>query len=327
VAQPCKALLDRDIQERLRCPVCGSCLLATNAALMCTGPACREQYPIVDGIPILINERESIFPKGDFLRHESTFFKLGQRSALLRTAKKFTPELGCNLRAAQNFEAFLKLVLAASSQPMVLVLGGSVFGEGMASIHDRPGVRFVDTDVSLGPQTKLILDGHSIPFADGTFDGVIAQAVIEHVMDPYRCVKEIHRVLRPGGLVYAETAFMQQVHGGRYDFTRFTHLGHRRLFRSFDELSSGACCGPGTALAWACQYFALSFFTSEAARIAVKVLSRLLLFWLKYFDSYLVKRPGALDAASALYFLGRKNESALPDRQLIQQFRGLAGVS
>ena len=80
----------------------------------------------------------------------------------------------------------------------------------------------------------LICDANDIPFENGSFDGVVLQAALEHVADPYRCVEETHRVLKEKGLVYAETAFMQQVHGGRYDFTRFTRLGHRRLFRRFD---------------------------------------------------------------------------------------------
>ena len=34
------------------------------------------------------------------------------------------------------------------------------------------------------------------------------------------------------------------MHIGAYDFTRFTPLGHRRLFRWFDELASGMQGGP-----------------------------------------------------------------------------------
>ena len=44
--------------------------------------------------------------------------------------------------------------------------------------------------------------------------------------------------------MYAETAFMQQVVHERYDFTRFTHVGMRRLFRGFRELRSGPVAGP-----------------------------------------------------------------------------------
>ena len=52
-------------------------------------------------------------------------------------------------------------------------------------------------------------------------------------------MKEIYRVLKSDGIVYIETPFMQQVHGGKYDFTRFTYLGHRRLFARFQEIESG----------------------------------------------------------------------------------------
>ena len=115
---------------------------------------------------------------------------------------------------------------------------------------------------------------------------------------------------------------MQQVHGGRYDFTRFTHLGHRRLFRKFAEVDSGAVCGPGMALAWSYQYFLLSFTRSRALRKLIQMFAALTAFYLKYFDSYLVERSGALDAASGCYFLGRKSDETLSDRELVKLYRG-----
>ena len=118
-----------------------------------------------------------------------------------------------------------------------------------------PDITFVETDVYFGGRVNVVADGHDLPFIDGMFDAVICQAVLEHVLDPYRCVDEIHRVLKPAGLVYAETPFMQQVHGGPYDFTRFSLLGHRRLFRNFEQELAGTACGPGMALAWAVWYF------------------------------------------------------------------------
>jgi ubiquinone/menaquinone biosynthesis C-methylase UbiE len=193
--------------------------------------------------------------------------------------------------------------------------------ERLADAH----VELVETDVAFGPRTSLICDAHDIPFEDQSFDGVVAQAVLEHVADPARCVGEMHRVLKRDGYVYAETPFMQQVHGGRYDFTRFTHLGHRRLFRQFDEIDSGATCGPGMALAWAYQYFLLSFATSRWARMAIRLFARLTAFPWKYFDDRVIGRPGALDAASGVYFLGRKSDRTLSDRELITHYRGAIG--
>jgi len=203
-----------------------------------------------------------------------------------------------------------------------LVVGGRTLGEGMEELAADPRLHLVESDVAFGPRTALISDAHDIPFQDGTFDAVVVQAVLEHVLDPHRCVAEIHRVLVPEGLVYAETPFMQQVHGGRFDFTRFSALGHRRLFRMFEEIDSGAVCGPGMALAWSYQAFLLSFARKRWSRLAVLGFARLTGFFWKYFDHILIESPGALDAASGCYFLGRRSDVALPDRELIQQYRG-----
>jgi ubiquinone/menaquinone biosynthesis C-methylase UbiE len=183
-------------------------------------------------------------------------------------------------------------------------------------------IELIETDVGFGERTMLVCDAHDLPFIDNSFDGVVIQAVLEHVVDPFRCVEEIHRVLKADGLVYAETPFMQQVHLGPYDFTRFTHLGHRRLFRRFDEIDSGPVAGPGTVLGWSYEHFLLSFVSGTMPRLLVKVFARLTGSWLKYLDKLVEGRPGALDAASGYYFLGRKSEHTLHDRELIKLYRG-----
>lgn len=192
----------------------------------------------------------------------------------------------------------------------------------MGPLAQNGSLELVDTDVSFGPRTMLICDAHDIPFQDESFDGVIAQAVLEHVVDPYRCVEEMHRVLKKDGLVYAETPFMQQVHLGRYDFTRFTHLGHRRLFRRFEEIDSGAVCGPGMALAWSYQYFLLSFAKLKILRALIRAFASLTSFYLKYFDYFLIDTAGGLDAASGYYFMGRKSDHSLSDRELLTLYKG-----
>jgi len=268
-----------------------------------------------------------VFCVSDFVTHANTTFVLdddpkGFRS-VIRFLSRRLPSIGFNVRAKQNYQGLARLLTQeAGARTKVLVVGGSIMGEGMEALGGLDQVDLVETDVSFGPRTMLILDGHDLPFEDDSFDGVIAQAVLEHVVDPCRCVEEIYRVLKPGGVVYAETPFMQQVHMGRYDFTRFTHLGHRRLFRHFEEIDSGPSCGPGMALAWAYQYFLLSFTTSRVLRSLIRAFTQLTSFYLKYFDFSLVGKSGAFDAASAYYFLGRKAQTALSDRELIAQYRG-----
>ena len=247
-----------------------------------------------------------------------------QRPSWKRRLGAVIPDPSRNPSAEPNYRRFAELLLATNRRPVVLVIGGGIPGRGAAEFLSNPEIEFVETDVCFGPRTRLICDSHDLPFPPHSFDGVVAQAVLEHVLDPVRCVEQIHKVLKPSGLVYAETAFMQQVHAREYDFTRFTHLGHRRLFRGFDEVASGAACGPGMALAWSWQHFLISFARNRPAGAALAAVARFTAFWLKYVDSYLLKRPGAVDAAAAVYFMGRRSETPLPDHVLLKLYRGMA---
>jgi SAM-dependent methyltransferase len=294
----------------------------SDGQLVCVGPECGTRFPVIEGVPVLLNERNSVFRIADFKARRSTTIDL-ERSGARKTLARLIPSISVNLKAKVNYATFTRLLLERSAVPRVLVVGASILGEGTESLVQSRSLRLVETDVSFGPRTMLICDAHDIPFEDASFDGVVVQAVLEHVVDPYRCVSELHRVLNTDGLVYAETPFMQQVHMGRYDFTRFTHLGHRRLFREFDEIESGAVCGPGMALAWAYQHFLWSFTRSRVGGLLARAFARITAFPLKYFDYFLIDKPGALDAASACYFMGRKAGRALSDRDLVGLYRGV----
>lgn len=298
----------------LRCPKCQGTLLDREHDLRCD--ACQITFPVKDGVPVLFNEEQSIFTAADVVASQTT--TLRPRPGLAR----FIPPITKNLSAARNYRHVAELLRERSSRPRVLIVGAGVEGEGMAPLL-ASGAEIMQTDVAIGPHTQLVCDGHDLPFADGTFDGVVAQAVLEHVLDPARCVAEMHRVLGPDGLVYAETPFMQQVHEGRYDFTRFTQLGHRRLFRYFAEVASGPSGGTGSALAWSLQYFALGFVSNPRLVNPIKGASRLAFGWLRHLDSFTEDKRGMLDGASGYYFLGRRAEEPLPDRELIAQYRGL----
>jgi SAM-dependent methyltransferase len=304
----------------LRCPSCRAPLLASAAGVTCENRALAHSFPVVDGIPILIDESRSLFFHDDFRHHRRT--TMPPPSKFLDAVASLLPTLNLNVAATGNFERFAELALQGRSTARVLIVGGGISGAGMDVLAGNPAVELIETDVYFGERTALICDAHDLPFADESIDGVVVQAVLEHVLDPYRCVQEMHRVLKPDAPVYAETPFMQQVHVARYDFPRFSHLGHRRLFREFAEIDSGVACGPAMALSWSYQYFLLSFCRRHATRVVTRGFAQITGFWLKYLDRYLKDTPGALDAASGHYFLGRKSEDTLADRDLVRQYRG-----
>ena len=312
--------LSAHVQAGLICPACKANLQTRGDELTCTNSACAVTYPVLSGIPILIAPSLSTFDASDCTKAESPG---GSPAASWReTIQKMVPRISLNVAARENYRKFHDRLLQWSNRPLVLVIGGAHLGEGMEELVRDQRTEFVETDIVATGRTRIVSDAHVLPFASGLFDGVIIQAVLEYLLEPARSVAEIHRVLKPGGFVYSEMPFMQQVHGGMYDFTRLTHLGHRVLYRQFSHIDSGACGGPGMALAWSLQYFLLSFASGQASRNAVKVLTRCCFFWLKYFDRYLAAKGGGLDAAAGTYFLGRKSEQELSNRELIQFYRG-----
>jgi SAM-dependent methyltransferase len=190
--------------------------------------------------------------------------------------------------------------------PRILVVGGGAVGGWMQAIYGDSGVEIVGTDVYASVHTTIVADGHMLPFKDGSFDIVIAQAVLEHVLEPQRVVDEIHRVLRPDGFVYAETPFIQQVHEGAYDFTRFTRSGHRWLFRRFHELEAISVGGAGGALMWSIRHYFLASGLSTKAALFLTLPFVPLRFMQRF------ARPQAnADGALGHCFMGRRASEAV----------------
>ena len=52
---------------------------------------------------------------------------------------------------------------------------------------------------------RIVGDIQRIPIDSDTFDIVVSSEVIEHVKDPFKAICELHRVLRPGGILALTT--------------------------------------------------------------------------------------------------------------------------
>jgi ubiquinone/menaquinone biosynthesis C-methylase UbiE len=88
-------------------------------------------------------------------------------------------------------------------------------------------------------------DGARLPFPDGAFDVVFSHSVIEHVASAEGYLRECHRVLRPGGVLYLSTApylSLAGAHLPRLLVPLPLHLliGRRRAFAAFNWLARRA---------------------------------------------------------------------------------------
>ena len=309
------------ISELLVCPRCKSPLERTPAAYRCGSDTCelaRDQaFPFVDRWPLLVDFEGSILRPDRFQTSPGCTPLTGRKRVTSNSLPRWVRRLWRphNQQAARNID--ILLARAPGESPIVLVIGGGTIGNGVEALYASPNARVVAFDVFTSPWTAFIADAHRIPLADKSVDAVVVQAVLEHVLEPPAIVSEIQRILTPGGLVYAETPFLQQVHAGPYDFIRYTSSGHRYLFRAFDEIASGPVAGPGTELVWSIDHMVRGLTRSV---LAGKI-SRGLFFWLRYLDR-LVPRDFAMDSASAYFFLGRTWDHDLTPDEIVDYYQG-----
>ena len=66
-----------------------------------------------------------------------------------------------------------------------------------------------------------------------SFDIIVCTEVLEHTLNPFSAVREIHRLLKPNGLLLMSTPYDFRIHGPLPDCWRFTEHGIRALLQNF----------------------------------------------------------------------------------------------
>lgn len=77
----------------------------------------------------------------------------------------------------------------------------------------------------------VVADAHALPFSDASFDAGLSFQVFEHVERPRDCVRELARVVRPGGRVIFTVPGVWPAHEEPHDYWRFTRYGLEALVR------------------------------------------------------------------------------------------------
>lgn len=82
---------------------------------------------------------------------------------------------------------------------------------------------FINLDISKERNPDIVhnLDKFPYPFEDNSFSRIEADHVLEHLKDPFKTMQELHRILKPNGILIIKTPH----------FSRgFTHPDHKRGF-------------------------------------------------------------------------------------------------
>jgi SAM-dependent methyltransferase len=307
-----------NLVDIVRCPRCLSTIaFEPQSRPRCSNVECTlslKGFLQIEDQPVLIDFENSIFDPGAYDHNKGYIMRRDDTGRSFRTKmRRFIT--GTNWVAKRNGREFLTRLLRLGERPRILIIGGGAIGDGAQDLYNNPAIDIIGTDVYASPFTCAVVDAHHLPFCSEAFDGVWIQAVLEHVLEPHIIAAEIHRVLKCDGLVYSEIPFMQQVHEGAYDFSRFTLSGHRWLFRRFEQLAAGPVGGAGTASVWSFRYLVRALGAADN----FATLLSLAVFYLRFLDRFTKRRPNA-DAASGTFFMGSKSKRTLAPIEMVHYY-------
>jgi SAM-dependent methyltransferase len=111
------------------------------------------------------------------------------------------------------------------------------------------GLDLARADYAVRPD--LVWDGCHIPLPENAVECALATEVFEHCAEPERLMREIRRVLTPGGLLIFSTPFLWPLHEVPYDEYRYTPFALERHLRNagFEQTEIQALGGWDASLA------------------------------------------------------------------------------
>jgi len=189
--------------------------------------------------------------------------------------------------------------------------GAKILDLGAGGRRIAPHVTTVD--FAKLPDTDLVSDVTDIKLPSGSIDLIVATGLLEHVADEREFLREVHRLLKPGGEVHIEVPFLQQYHDDPIDCRRYTMPGLTLLLQQhgFDALETGVHIGPSVTIATLNAYYAALLFEGDG--LLAKALSNAAFFIvaclgapLKYLDRFLARKKSAHRLAFGVYCTARK---------------------
>ena len=134
----------------------------------------------------------------------------------------------------------------AAIQRLLLLLPDNFVGLNVGSGKTKLHLNIKNLELNPGNNIDYVGSVNEIPCGKNSFDVVIAQEVLEHVVSPSLAITEIFRVLKVGGYVYLQLPFIIGYHPCPNDYWRFTHEGIKQLLdpTKFKIIETGISVGP-----------------------------------------------------------------------------------
>jgi len=180
-------------------------------------------------------------------------------------------------------------------------------GSGNSNLSDQ----VCNIDLMPYPNVDMACDCDHLPIRDNSVDLIISIAVLEHVRNPERAIKEMKRVLKPGGKIFCCIPFIQGFHASPYDFSRRSREGMKELFKDFELNELRNTGGPTSGMLWILQEWIATIFSFgiRPLHTAILIVLMLLTWPIKFLDILLIHFPTAHHITSAFSIVVNKRPS------------------
>jgi SAM-dependent methyltransferase len=136
--------------------------------------------------------------------------------------RNLTPGLGYSIRRSMVDDFFSTRTALIEKGALILDVGGhKTIKRGQFDIRAFD-LNVLVVNIVENNGTDIVADACRLPVATGAVDAVICAEVLEHIAELDKVVREIARVLRPGGLLLATVPFLFPVHADPHDYGRYT---------------------------------------------------------------------------------------------------------
>lgn len=280
------------MQNFLVCPKCHGMLIEKKDELLCEAHGVYKKSKL--GAPMLIDKR--IFTENKDKHHSGINWL---KSFLKQFPKIYYGiwHIFCPVLMVQNGPKKILSLLPKNS--VILNIGSG---------PERLGKEFINIDAFPFPEVDIVADAENLPFRNSSVDAVVSESLLEHVPNPNAVAKEMMRILKPDGLLYASAPFIHPYHGSPGDYTRWTTSGLKSLFNDLEIVEVGVRSGPLSAFLMFFAYWLGIIFSFGSKKTApfIAHIFMLVLGPLKYLDIIFMQIPGSEAVSAHIYFIGRK---------------------
>lgn len=170
------------------------------------------------------------------------------------------------------------------------------------------GERVISLDLYNFIGVTLVASASNLPLQDNSVDAVVCDSLLEHVQNPGEVMKEINRVLKPGGLVYVGTPFIIGYHSAPGDYFRWTKSGIRQLCKDFKEIEFKVAYGPTSAFVSILSHWLAILFSFNISVLygVWLIFFMILLSPMQFIDLLISRYKSADNIAMGFYFIGKK---------------------